>query len=288
MRRIKINLYISWMRRILNNYKDHDWENLAIALALATGRRPYELFCVGKFTKPDGNILQFDGQAKKHMNKGESYPIPLLHDAKRCKEAITRMRKSIGLPTGINNVDFNSKTAKSLSTRMEYVFEDEKIEFYGLRAAYARYCVQNLYEPSIGTEEVYLSSILGHDSDDLVTVQHYKTVLFDEDMDLSEAQKHWKQVVEKEKKKEDSASNEAAQVYEKLKDMKPEYRGARLSVFEFIKKQAKKGNNKITQSFISKEGGFSRPAIKEVLADLDGILNYESKGGAEREKFLLA
>ena len=109
------------MDRILKNHTNHDWQNIAIALALATGRRPIELFCTGKFSEPEKNGVTFSGQAKTKMSSTAPYRIPVLHDVETIQLAMKRMRRLLKLPKDATHDDVNKLTAKPLSLRMKGV-----------------------------------------------------------------------------------------------------------------------------------------------------------------------
>lgn len=284
VRKISINFYLAWMDRILKNHKDHDWPNLAIALALATGRRPIELFVTAKFYDAMENTVMFSGQAKTKFAENKPYRIPVLYDVKVIQVALKKMRKSVAIPDGATNDDVNRLTAKTLSDRMKAVFEDRSIEFYALRAAYGRLCVQKFYSPSVGTEEHFLASILGHNEDDHATVQHYKTVVFDEEFTLKASAKLWEDI----SKAEEQQSPEGfvtKDLVNRVADQREKFSGAQARVFDFILDQLKRGNGGLTQSYITREGGFNRNAIKTVLAELGEIASPEAHKRGKRRTF---
>lgn len=287
VRKISINFYLAWMDRILANYTEHDWANIAIALALSTGRRPIELFVTGRFSEPDGNTVLFSGQAKTKLADGKKYRIPLLYDVSVIQSALKKMRKGVRIPDGSTNDDVNRITAKTLSDRMRVVFEKQSVEFYAMRAAYARLCVQKFYDKNLGTEEHFLASILGHSEDDYATVQHYKTVVFTEELSLEDSIRHWDEVARK-----DAESLKGGFITPELiasvMSHKDKFQGARARVFDFIIDQLKRGNTGLTQSYITREGGFSRDAIKAVLLEVGEITPSEAHKAGRRREFLRA
>jgi len=283
VRRISINYYLVWMDRILTNYKSHDWKNLAIALALATGRRPIELFVTGKFSQPEENTFMFSGQAKTKMAGSKPYRIPVLHDASVVQAALKRMRSDAAIPKEASHDDVNRLTAKPLSERMMGVFEDQAVEFYALRAAYGRLCVQRLYSSASGTEEHFLASILGHSADDRATVQHYKTVVFDEEMTINQAARRWEEIAKEDAEKAPEAFI-TPELIDRVSSHADKFKRGQARVFEFILTELKKGNGELTQSYISRVGGFSRDAIKAVLAEVGEISSPSLRnGGAKRQ-----
>jgi hypothetical protein len=261
VRRISINFYLTWMERILANYKAHDWKNLAIALALATGRRPIELFVTGKFSNPKDNTFLFSGQAKTKLSDSKPYRIPVFYETQVIQDAMKRMRAEMKIPKTATHDEVNRMTAKLLMDRMHAVFEDQVVEFYALRAAYGRLCVQRFYSAKTGTEESFLASILGHSPDDHVTVQHYKTVVFDEEMTLKQAAERWDQIA----REEAESSPEAfvtPDLIKRVASHQEKFKRAQAKVFDFILTELKKGNAGVTQSYISRVGGFNSPDLR--------------------------
>ncbi|HYX39813.1 MAG TPA: protelomerase family protein [Oligoflexus sp.] len=283
VRRVKLQLHLSWMRRILTNYMSHDWKNLAIALTQATGRRPIELFLKGNFVVYDNGHIKFSGQAKKKLAESKPYVIPVLYDAGTCVAAVKRLRSLLKLPASITPDQVNKKTAKPLANRMKQVFGDDCVEFYAIRSIYARYAVKNFYSAhAMGTEEAYLASILGHEPDDLATVQHYKTVLFNEELTEEEADNYWATIAAKVEKEEEKNDEATAAVLENIGVFSDKFKGAKARVYDFIVSELKKGNKQLTQSYITREGGFSIPAIRAVLADIGQVSIMDAgKGGAK-------
>lgn len=284
VRQISINYYTAWMDRILKNHDEHDWENLAIALALATGRRPVELFRSGRFSDPVGDTLKFSGQAKTKLSDSKPYRIPVLADPNLIIELVKKLRKQAKIPKEASNDQFNRMTSKALNKRMDLVFDKQAVEFYALRAAYGRLCVQRVYSVSQGTEEAFLANILGHSADDRATVQHYKTVVFDEELTYKEAAEEWERIAREEADKESAKEQFVTpDLIARVQASLLTFKGAKANVAIFILAELKKGNSGLTQTYISKNGGFSMPAIKEVLEILGPVsAPGQEKGGRKR------
>jgi hypothetical protein len=279
VRRIEINVMIAWMERILSNYASYDWKHTAIALALATGRRPIELFRTGDFKVVNSNTVEFSGQAKKKLADSESYEIPVLFDASVCVSAIDHMRNLLALGKRLTNDQVNQKTAKPLADRMQRIFGDDAIEFYGLRAAYARYVLRNFYYAEHGTEEAFLAKILGHEEHDLNSVQHYKTVIFSEETSLSSARTHWEKIAEGYRKEDEEYESKKNKEYkQKINEILSGLRkhdgnltGTRQTIFDWIKFQLEAGNTRLTQTMIAKEGGFNAATVRSVLGVIGSV-----------------
>lgn len=284
VRKISINHYLAWMDRILKNHDEHDWQNIAIALALATGRRPIELFVTGKFSEPEKKGVLFSGQAKTKMSSTAPYRIPVLHDVETIQLAMKRMRRLLKIPKDATHDDVNKMTAKALSLRMKGVFAERSVEFYTLRAAYARVCVQRYYSPKHGTEEFFLASILGHNENDLATVQHYKTIRFDEETAMEEAAKEW-DLIAKQEAEEESGGFITDELIERVTSFRGKFKRGQARVLEFIIDELKRGNCGLTQSYIKREGGFFVDAIKAVLAEVGEIAPASAHESGRRKEY---
>ena len=70
--------------------KAQDWREVALAIMIATGRRPAEVMCTGVFKALDSTNLEFYGQLKKKGENDETiYKIPAIGDtAKEVEIAI--------------------------------------------------------------------------------------------------------------------------------------------------------------------------------------------------------
>lgn len=284
VRKISINSYLAWMDRILTNHSDHDWQNIAIALALATGRRPIELFVTGKFVEPEKHGVTFVGQAKTKMSTSAPYRIPVLHDVDTIQLALKRMRRLLKVPKDATHDDVNKMTAKALSLRMKGVFGNKAVEFYALRAAYARVCVKRFYSAKNGTEEVFLASILGHNENDVATVQHYKTIAFDEEQTLEEAKKEW-ELVAKQEAEEEFGGFITQDLIDRVTSFRGTFKRGQARVLEFIIEELKKGNCGLTQTYIKREGGFFVDAIKAVLAEVGEIAPSTAHEAGRRKEY---
>jgi hypothetical protein len=284
LRKICINYYLAWMERILKDHASHDWQNIAIALVLATGRRPIELFVTGKFSEPEKKGFLFSGQAKTKMSESVPYRIPVLYDVETIQLAMKRMRRLLKVPKDATHDDVNKMTAKALSLRMKGVFAEKSVVVYTLRAAYARVCVQRYYSPKYGSEEDFLASILGHNENDFATVQHYKTVIFVEETTMEEAAKEW-ELIAKQEAEEESGGFITKEMIERVESFRDKFKRGQARVLEFIIDELKRGNCGLTQSYIKREGGFFMDAIKAVLAEIGEIAPSTAHESGRRKEY---
>jgi len=316
VKRVHISLYLEWMKKVLDNYQSHDWVNLAIALALATGRRPIELFATGSFSDFGERHAVFSGQAKGKLSDKESYAIPFLYDPKVCNEAMLRMRRLVGVKSSYDNDKVNAMTARYLADRMKDIFEkreqelfgDESykvIEFYALRSCYVNYVssdVVGFYDrrtfPSLSK---FKADILGHSRGDYSTVKHYEAIQLcdivsrDDYMEsLSESQRYWLSVSKKqeEERRRESYDKKSYETYvrDKVESFYGKFEGREGEVYDFILDQVRSGLfSNVTPYKVSvkgqspdKEGKypngqFNRALVKRVFDKMNLIVSSNVK-----------
>jgi hypothetical protein len=268
VKHIPINRYLIHMERILENVESSTYVELSFALALATGRRSVEILKLAKFSKPGESSLHFEGQAKGKLFEKDDYRIPVLASPEACIKALKRIRKLKDF-TNTENDDVNSRTASTLNSYVKEIMNDYDLEFRMFRVAYGRLCVQRFYDSNRdGTEEAFLAAILGHDENDKQTVQHYKSVLFDKSDTLETAKQYWDEESKKEAGEADLEAEKCKRMLEHLKQFEGQYTRAKGRIYDFCVEELKKGNSNLNQSYLTREGGFSRPAIKAFLADM--------------------
>ena len=166
-------------------YKSSHWVDLAIWLALASGRRPIELFKTGSFSKVGKFSVNFSGQAKKSgVGANITYQIPLnvesdifLQVFKSFRKKVATLRfydKSFAL---LSHDEINSATSFKLNLSVKHFFgvyhqEDVvKTSFKSLRSLYIKY--QELNNFKGGSLSLFFSQLLGHDKHDLSTFNSY-------------------------------------------------------------------------------------------------------------------
>lgn len=134
---------------------------IAVYLAMATGRRTFEILQTLRLVKQKGEIY-FAGLAKKGDDDETLYPAILLDDDFAfIKKSIEKMRKTLGTEEltakQINqkySVVLNRATAKLLG---------EDVTMHELRERYAEICVQKK-RPSDMDEGLFRDFVLGHDT----------------------------------------------------------------------------------------------------------------------------
>lgn len=148
-----------------------------LALAALTGRRTSELLCSARFEPVAGDYeAMFHGQLKTKDRDAAPYVIPLLTDYQTVVDALERLqagqRDLWGKPEKAGN-----RTHKAISTRIKALrFGDylgDGVIGRDLRRAYGAiaFAISGL-EGTI-TQQKYVSDILGHGFDDIVTGGSY-------------------------------------------------------------------------------------------------------------------
>lgn len=154
-----------------------DYRNVAIAIAIVTGRRMAEIMAVGRFelSYKEG-YLHFSGQSKTRgstvANSTEIFDIPVLADPAIILKGIWYLEEG-GYRLETTD-DVNKKYSKSLSRKMvEWSeFAGVQMEFKSLRALYGSVCFQR-FAVHPKKESSYLSEILGHGEKDITTSFSY-------------------------------------------------------------------------------------------------------------------
>lgn len=92
------------------------WQKVALGVALATGRRSYEVFYLSSFEAKAGRKIKVTGFAKKKAGdyERESVTIPCLADPKLVEETVERLRSCERIATLISLIDqFDSNDEKN-------------------------------------------------------------------------------------------------------------------------------------------------------------------------------
>ena len=164
--------------KALSNGAVSSWKDVAISVAIATGRRMAEILSSGKFVAIDDKTILFSGLTKAKSNIEKSLErqieIPCLIDSYLIVNAVEYLDKT-GIRLELVD-DVNDKYAKLLSREMgrwvvRYT-DGVKVAFKGLRALYATICYNRYGQER--DQDKYFSEILGHRENDLTTAGSYK------------------------------------------------------------------------------------------------------------------
>jgi len=170
---------------VSNSYAD-----LAIGIALTTGRRAIEVLLTGTFkpTKSKYKIL-FSGQAKKGYGvKDTPYEIPVMIDAEIILKSVDKLRKNDTLNQHIEkakntpyktvNKALNSRVAGVLNRRIKKLFDDNTMVFKDTRVIAINVAVARIFpreEYASIDVNVFVKQFAGHDDDEeFKNYQHIK------------------------------------------------------------------------------------------------------------------
>lgn len=132
-----------------------DWRDLAIGIAISTGRRCGEVLYYGQFSEGAKGKIKFKGLRKSKVKTLNEYQIPALVDHEMIFNAITTLRESGRITALVKRLDglklhdaeysrrLESAVSGPLNTRMNEVFnpetkKDVRWMFKDSRALYAR------------------------------------------------------------------------------------------------------------------------------------------------------
>ncbi|MGW3387341.1 protelomerase family protein [Streptomyces cinereoruber] len=164
---------------LLNYNAKVRWSNAAaIAGVVAlTGRRPYEVGCVGGFTPDpaDAPRVLFSGQTKTRETERAAtpYSIPVLAERDLVLDAISRIREAVD-PT-LDNKTYSQRFGKEVGIVAKRTFtdaDDKPITPRELREAYAAVAYHKFASRKISQVQFY-NEVLGHQGTDLNTSLFY-------------------------------------------------------------------------------------------------------------------
>lgn len=272
---IGYNWYVTTAVEMLSS---STFSHLALGVAMATGRRAFEVLTQGRFKKVGEFELEFSGQAKQRLgvDYNSSYRIYTLVAADVVLEAIDRLRS---IPEGsslqgMDATEVNRRTAKTLNVLAKRVFNDETRVFKDTRAIWARIMFETHFKHDARwakkSAEVFWREMLGH-----------------EDLETQESYKQFKIHYEDEQPK--AAAHKFASRLEGLKalDTHPKIKGrpGLERIHEWVKSAIEADPHaKIHQRAISVNVGSYRPNIKEYLeiaADALGAPAHAASAVAE-------
>lgn len=147
-----------------------------LGVCALTGRRTYEVACTASFAVDGRNSVVFSGQAKTRGREGsESYVIPTLAPAAKVVATMATIREDKPDLVDLTSEGFHNRCAKDLHVRAKVfapAFSDGTAKPKDLRPAWAEITWLLIDERRTG-KALYLSRILGHGDQDLLTAQSY-------------------------------------------------------------------------------------------------------------------
>lgn len=156
-----ITVSLSSVKRIMKQcLVSDDFYELALGVALATGRRAIEVIHTGEFSKTRGkNNIKFMGQAKTSILLKETPNIiPLLVDSGVVLEAVTQLRKHSvygklsrvikGMNESEQNIVINRRVAAYLNALIRDYFDNDNMVFHTSRVIAVKIAVDVIYPQS--------------------------------------------------------------------------------------------------------------------------------------------
>jgi hypothetical protein len=253
-----------------------NYNQLALGLALATGRRQIEVLYQGEIERVSDHQVKFTGQAKKRggADYSDAATIYTLVDAKlvvdawaelRAMPEIQELAEFDSLPEVTRNARINSRCAGNLNRLAKRVLGDQSFVFKDSRDIWAR-AVHDLHyaewrKKTKRSEDLFWQEMLGHEDTD--TQIGYKKFHIEYDEEAAPAP--------------EKAVSRLAGIKKLDGHSEIARREAMEKIHAWVKEQLKADDNAvITQSRISRELGSSRGAIKDYLALADDALNGEA------------
>lgn len=156
-------------RRVLRNAPHETELALATALAVATGRRMFEIFAKGRFLELPGQRyeLRFQGQAKAGLqemvslqeDKRLEYTIPVLAPAPLVLQGVQALRDKAA-SEGMHAKTVNSRFCRRLNAFVKTAVH-ETLGFHDLRTMYALLSFE-AFKPHTYSINAWVSKCLGH------------------------------------------------------------------------------------------------------------------------------
>ncbi|MFD9744743.1 protelomerase family protein [[Kitasatospora] papulosa] len=155
------------------------WSNAtAIAGVVAlTGRRPYEVGCVGGFEPDSADVVRvmFSGQTKTRETEcvDTPYSIPVLAERDLVLETVARIRENVD--PALDNKTYSQRFGKEVGIAAKRTFTDaegQPVTPRELREAYAAVAYRKFASPNISEVQFY-NDILGHQGDMNATLFYF-------------------------------------------------------------------------------------------------------------------
>ena len=253
----------------------------ATALMLCCGRRPAELFKSASFEKIDESTVLFKGQAKgKARGARDNYEIPILFvsvdEFLKAFESFREKTISRGFHQLTNKL-VNARISADISDTARKMLLNDNAVLYTCRSVYAN-SVAELHPDT--DRDILMAGILGHEHDDVNTVNSYQAVYLTDDSIESCAEsysaakpKKRKRVAalglektEESEQKKPATRNKRAVAFEKMQAEADQFGRAVSSLHAWAVEYLKSNPDAVfTQTMITKTRSTSRPAIKKWL-----------------------
>lgn len=148
---------------MLNSYIGSEKKyEVALCLLLSSGSRPIELFYKSDYTSIDSKTLKISNIAKQR-DKSKSSIRPCLIDTDIFLERLKYIRELFDNPLNTDDV-LHSHITQGVTRAIKKYMSNENISCYTLRSLYGVLAHDSLPDSTTVNINIYISSILGHDS----------------------------------------------------------------------------------------------------------------------------
>lgn len=236
------------LNTIMDNYDSNDIYNVAVALLLASGLRPIELFDRVEVEQIEGksSYVKFCNLAKKRGDLVCNIR-PLIHlNSKVFIKLLKKVRNSLKIKIIRDSGELNKSIANSLSRRVKRIFNKE-FQVRTLRPIYGNMAYEIYADKQKTNLNVYLQEILGHSDENMTSSFAYSAVFITDNKPNQEVKRGMNNVM----------STRALK-----KDVKEEI--VKKTVNELVSKDIKPG-----VMLVSKLCGINIDIVKKVLENLE-------------------
>src|SRR5581483_7970966 len=144
------------------------WEDIAVGLAVTTGRRLTEILKTAVFHPMSAYTVQFEGQLKQKAELLAPYEIPTLVEAELVMEALIRLRTLLDC-RNLDNTEVERRYGPTVRTTTHRHFQslipvranDVNVYTHACRAVFSTLALY-FFAPPVINALVYLATIQGH------------------------------------------------------------------------------------------------------------------------------
>lgn len=258
----------------------------AVALMLCCGRRPAELFKTARFEKVSDSSVRFFGQIKgKAKAARNGYEIPIMFvSADDFLESFDDFRKATlarGFG-GLTNTQVNTRIGADISKSARRMLLNNDAVLYTCRSVYANLAAE--LNPD-ADRDLYMAEILGHEHDDLNTVNSYQGIALTNDA-ITTCMGSYREAIKKTRKRVEPlgkkkpkpepkpvtpTNNRRAVAFAKMQGEADNIGRAVSALHTWAVEYLKSYPDAVfTQTMITRLKPTSRPAIQKWLALVDG------------------
>lgn len=160
---------------IRNNRQGNDYllANLsALYFAMATGRRPWEIFSTIEISKI-GKTVYYKGLAKKRDNEEvEFIAFPLEEDYHFLKKCLENVRKYY-TEKNLDNKQFNQGVQQTWNKFAKNILGDTNVSYSVIRSMYSEIAVKNLNKDNLD-KEIFRRLVLSHAETVMSATDYYR------------------------------------------------------------------------------------------------------------------